>query len=166
MIDKNTLYCSFCGKSQHEVKKLIAGPTVFICDECAILCILICLDEDIGFANVLDPNTIFSAEIMRELEKVTVSSFEELCTLTGQSEREGPYTVLDIFTVLVKGLDALVGDAANRRIAHLEQHIAQREQESQKELDVLRSELARLKEAKPPPLEATPPQEQGQPQTP
>ena len=30
---KNTLYCSFCGKSQHEVKKLIAGPTVFICDE-------------------------------------------------------------------------------------------------------------------------------------
>jgi ATP-dependent Clp protease ATP-binding subunit ClpX len=31
---KNTLYCSFCGKSQHEVRKLIAGPTVFICDEC------------------------------------------------------------------------------------------------------------------------------------
>jgi hypothetical protein len=30
----NTLYCSFCGKSQHEVRKLIAGPTVFICDEC------------------------------------------------------------------------------------------------------------------------------------
>ena len=30
---KNTLYCSFCGKSQHEVRKLIAGPTVFICDE-------------------------------------------------------------------------------------------------------------------------------------
>ena len=39
-IDKNnsTLYCSFCGKSQHEVKKLIAGPTVFICDECVELC--------------------------------------------------------------------------------------------------------------------------------
>ena len=35
---KNTLYCSFCGKSQHEVKKLIAGPTVFICDECVELC--------------------------------------------------------------------------------------------------------------------------------
>ena len=31
---KNTLYCSFCGKSQHEVRKLIAGATVFICDEC------------------------------------------------------------------------------------------------------------------------------------
>ena len=35
---KNTLSCSFCGKSQHEVRKLIAGPTVFICDECIELC--------------------------------------------------------------------------------------------------------------------------------
>ena len=35
--NKNILYCSFCGKSQHEVKKLIAGPTVFICDECVEL---------------------------------------------------------------------------------------------------------------------------------
>src|SRR3974377_1061345 len=35
---KNTLYCSFCGKSQHEVRKLIAGPTVFICSECVELC--------------------------------------------------------------------------------------------------------------------------------
>jgi hypothetical protein len=33
---KNTLYCSFCGKSQHEVRKLIAGPTVFVCDECSL----------------------------------------------------------------------------------------------------------------------------------
>ena len=32
------LYCSFCGKSQHEVRKLIAGPTVYICDECIDLC--------------------------------------------------------------------------------------------------------------------------------
>ena len=36
---KNSLYCSFCGKSQHEVRKLIAGPTVFICDECVELCL-------------------------------------------------------------------------------------------------------------------------------
>ena len=35
---EKTLYCSFCGKSQHEVKKLIAGPSVFICDECIGLC--------------------------------------------------------------------------------------------------------------------------------
>lgn len=36
--NKPTLYCSFCGKNQYEVKSLIAGPTVFICDECVILC--------------------------------------------------------------------------------------------------------------------------------
>ena len=43
---KNTLYCSFCGKSQHEVKKLIAGPTVFICDECVELCNDIIVEEN------------------------------------------------------------------------------------------------------------------------
>ncbi|MFN3590647.1 MAG: ATP-dependent Clp protease ATP-binding subunit ClpX [Thermaurantiacus sp.] len=45
---KNTLYCSFCGKSQHEVKKLIAGPTVFICDECVELCNDIIREESKG----------------------------------------------------------------------------------------------------------------------
>src|SRR5512140_2478936 len=43
---KNTLYCSFCGKSQHEVRKLIAGPTVFICDECV----------DLGMDNIREEN--------------------------------------------------------------------------------------------------------------
>ena len=43
---KNTLYCSFCAKSQHEVKKLIAGPTVFICDECVELCMDIIKEEN------------------------------------------------------------------------------------------------------------------------
>jgi ATP-dependent Clp protease ATP-binding subunit ClpX len=46
MADKNTLYCSFCGKSQHEVRKLIAGPTVFICDECVELCMDIIREEN------------------------------------------------------------------------------------------------------------------------
>ena len=45
---KNTLYCSFCGKSQHEVRKLIAGPTVFICDECVELCMDIIREESKG----------------------------------------------------------------------------------------------------------------------
>ena len=43
--DKGTLFCSFCGKSQHEVRKLIAGPTVFICDECVELCMDIIREE-------------------------------------------------------------------------------------------------------------------------
>ena len=44
--NKNILYCSFCGKSQHEVRKLIAGPTVFICDECVELCMDILKDDN------------------------------------------------------------------------------------------------------------------------
>ena len=49
--NKSTLFCSFCGKSQHEVKKLIAGPTVFICDECVELCMDIIREEHKGAAN-------------------------------------------------------------------------------------------------------------------
>ncbi len=49
---QNILYCSFCGKSQHEVRKLIAGPTVFICDECVELCMDIIKEENKdSFAN-------------------------------------------------------------------------------------------------------------------
>lgn len=42
---EETLYCSFCGKSQHEVRKLIVGPTVFICEECVELCTVIIIDD-------------------------------------------------------------------------------------------------------------------------
>ena len=45
---KNALYCSFCGKSQHEVRKLIAGPTVFICGECVELCMDIIGEENVA----------------------------------------------------------------------------------------------------------------------
>jgi hypothetical protein len=45
-LSKNTLYCSFCGKSQDEVRKLIAGPTVFICDECIELCMDLIREEN------------------------------------------------------------------------------------------------------------------------
>ena len=51
--NKNILYCSFCGKSQHEVRKLIAGPTVFICDECVELCMDI-IKEEIKTSNKSD----------------------------------------------------------------------------------------------------------------
>ena len=45
--DKKNLYCSFCGKSQHEVRKLIAGPSVFVCDECVELCNDIIREEEL-----------------------------------------------------------------------------------------------------------------------
>jgi len=60
--DKNTLYCSFCGKSQHEVKKLIAGPTVFICDECVELCMEIIRDEEKSSALRSDSETVPSPQ--------------------------------------------------------------------------------------------------------
>ena len=44
--DKETLFCSFCGKNQKEVKKLIAGPTVFVCDECVELCMDIIKEDN------------------------------------------------------------------------------------------------------------------------
>jgi hypothetical protein len=51
---QDTLYCSFCGKSQHEVRKLIAGPTVFICDECVSLCDdIIDREDEQGILNLL-----------------------------------------------------------------------------------------------------------------
>ena len=43
-----TLYCSFCGKSQHDVKKLIAGPSVFVCNECVALCNDIIQEEELA----------------------------------------------------------------------------------------------------------------------
>src|SRR5467141_3324692 len=43
---RTTLYCSFCGKSQHEVAKLVAGPSVFICDECVAICTGVIQDSD------------------------------------------------------------------------------------------------------------------------
>ena len=45
MSDEKNLHCSFCGKNQHEVKKLIAGPSVYICDECVELCDEIITEE-------------------------------------------------------------------------------------------------------------------------
>ena len=63
---KSTLYCSFCGKSQHEVRKLIAGPTVFICDECVELCMDIIREEHkIGFVKTKD-----GVPTPREIRKV------------------------------------------------------------------------------------------------
>ena len=82
---KNTLYCSFCGKSQHEVRKLIAGPTVFICDECVELCMDIIKEETKsstlkssegvpdpqGICNVLD-DYVIGQEVAKRVLSVAV----------------------------------------------------------------------------------------------
>jgi ATP-dependent protease Clp ATPase subunit len=66
MSNRGTLYCSFCGKSQHEVRKLIVGPTVFICDECVVLCVSICIKnarvermyQDLPDVETANPETV------------------------------------------------------------------------------------------------------------
>uniref|UniRef100_UPI0035112CA4 ClpX C4-type zinc finger protein n=1 Tax=Nioella sp. TaxID=1912091 RepID=UPI0035112CA4 len=89
---KNTLYCSFCGKSQHEVRKLIAGPTVFICDECVELCMDIIREETKStglkssdgvptpqdICNVLDDYVIGQAMAKRVLSVVVHNHYKRL----------------------------------------------------------------------------------------
>ncbi|MBE8190699.1 MAG: ATP-dependent Clp protease ATP-binding subunit ClpX [Alphaproteobacteria bacterium] len=69
---KGTLYCSFCGKSQHEVRKLIAGPTVFICDECVELCMDIIREENKSSLNKEQDGVPPPSEIMGVLDDYVI----------------------------------------------------------------------------------------------
>ena len=72
---KNTLYCSFCGKSQHEVRKLIAGPTVFICDECVELCTDIIREESRSSMVKAGDGVPSPAEICSVLDDYVIGQF-------------------------------------------------------------------------------------------
>lgn len=74
--DKATLYCSFCGKSQHEVKKLIAGPTVFICDECVELCMDIIKEEAKSELSKEDGDVPTPKEISDFLDKYVIGQVQ------------------------------------------------------------------------------------------
>jgi ATP-dependent Clp protease ATP-binding subunit ClpX len=69
---KNTLYCSFCGKSQHEVRKLIAGPNVFICNECVELCMDIIREEDKSSVVRSGEGVPTPSEIMKVLDDYVI----------------------------------------------------------------------------------------------
>ncbi len=74
--NKNTLFCSFCGKSQHEVRKLIAGPTVFICDECVELCMDIIKEENKVIASPKTSNIETPKELYNLLNDYVVGQDE------------------------------------------------------------------------------------------
>ncbi len=98
---KNTLYCSFCGKSQHEVRKLIAGPTVFICNECVELCMDI-VREDNKYAlskgdslpkpkeiyNVLEQYVIGQQHAKKILSVAVHNHYKRLMVLEGDGDLE------------------------------------------------------------------------------
>ncbi|ACT56744.1 ATP-dependent Clp protease ATP-binding subunit ClpX [Candidatus Liberibacter asiaticus] len=71
-VSKNALYCSFCGKSQHEVRKLIAGPTVFICDECVELCMDIIREENKSSITKSHEGIPNPQEILRVLDEYVI----------------------------------------------------------------------------------------------
>jgi ATP-dependent Clp protease ATP-binding subunit ClpX len=97
-----TLYCSFCGKSQHEVRKLIAGPTVFICDECVRLCMDIIREEEQGpisrnddsmptpieIKNVLDDYVIGQEKAKRIMSVAVHNHYKRLEHLSSESDIE------------------------------------------------------------------------------
>ena len=70
--DKDSLFCSFCGKSQKEVKKLIAGPTVFVCDECVELCMDIIKEDNKNSKAKLKTNTPKPSEINKFLDDFVI----------------------------------------------------------------------------------------------
>ena len=70
--DKDTLFCSFCGKSQKEVKKLIAGPTVFVCDECVELCMDIIKEDTKNNKSKLKKDTPKPSEIKKYLDDFVI----------------------------------------------------------------------------------------------
>ncbi|MAI29615.1 MAG: ATP-dependent Clp protease ATP-binding subunit ClpX [Rickettsiales bacterium] len=70
--NKSTLFCSFCGKSQHEVRKLIAGPTVFICDECVELCMDIIKEENKVIGSTKTSNVETPKELYRSLNDYVI----------------------------------------------------------------------------------------------
>lgn len=108
-----TLYCSFCGKSQHEIRKLIAGPTVFICDECSQVCQEILVEEEREFTTGLpngNSSIWMSVKIENKFDNDEISTLPSLmkevekafpgCTIT--TRKYTPLSQADVLSLTVE----------------------------------------------------------------
>lgn len=163
---KSTLYCSFCGKSQHEVKKLIAGPTVFICDECVELCTDLITGED-SVSNYRGPefSLNISKETLTRIEAMTFGSLESFFSTTNLSTVDGgPYTGAQIYKAVREVLhrnfkNRVREELRQSEIAAVQAQIDELEKSRDAEIEPLRQQLAAIKSGKPrhkPQAEPTP----------
>jgi hypothetical protein len=146
--DRKTLYCSFCGKSQHEVRKLIAGPTVFICDECVELCDDIVKDDlgKLGLQHVRETflHPKFDSIALEELAKVEFASGEALLQAVGLAVDAGPLNAREVLQQIIDGFDSKIAVQMTRnRIALIEKKLGQNEEDV---VNKLRERLEQLRE--------------------
>jgi hypothetical protein len=111
---KNVLYCSFCGKSQHEVVKLIAGPIVFICDACT----MVCFDVIMNDLRADQIEELFLGVPENALEHVKFDWLEDFVKAAGLSDVDGPYTGEMLLRAFITAMVA--GRQADHPIVKLE----------------------------------------------
>jgi len=110
--DKNTLYCSFCGKSQHEVKKLIAGPTVFICDECIELC------SDIVYREPGKDNLEFlDLDLKEPIDNLSIARVDSIVSQLSQLYPEIKFKVDRVYKTDSGSVIVIIyGDSTGRKV--------------------------------------------------
>ena len=112
---KSTLYCSFCGKSQDDVKQLIAGPTVFICDECVRLCMDIVVAEQLTSVDPSEKSplqAVFNTDGMKLLEGIEIPSLQHLIADGGLEQKRGPYNGHQLLRAVISGLENVMDPIA------------------------------------------------------
>jgi ATP-dependent protease Clp ATPase subunit len=143
------LYCSFCGKSQHEVRKLIAGPSVWICDSCVELCNDI-IEEEQGIENIIDSDIPVHVQMRALLRLLPADTFSKHIdeVLGNHLIRRKERTVAEYLTELLLRLSKKTSDQALlQRIVQLkdsQEKLKQELRQKKKAFDKLTEELTKL----------------------
>jgi hypothetical protein len=155
---RTTLHCSFCGKSQHEVRKLIAGPTVFICDECTILCLDVLKDEGLSDYKGDEFNLNISKSTLAKIEDMTFPSLEAFFANNSLVKSDdGSFTGDAIFKAVRRVLlqrfrDTRLEENRQNDIAATLAKISEIERTREEELAPLRAQVEALRSGAKPPV--------------